>query len=385
MMLCVLLVMSVMAGCVKSTVDYGTSRSEIAVSPVTSLAARSVPGAIEGNSYPIKETMGIIAFHNSAAEPGPWDSNVGVTSYLDRCEFGLVEQYGAWGGFSSDLVDGVKVNVERHPYEWPSDGSLIFAGFSPYYKFEATGGSTGKLKPIKDMVSYDVATRTLSIHDYVVGQYVPMSAEQIADPDIEYANVSQSDLMFFMPQVVDGKYVGVNKMSSYHANFHHALSLVEFKVRAEDNYDVNHVHIDRIKLEQVYHTGDFTATIDDDGRITAEWTGLEHHAGKDVNIFGSDEPHAPGAELELDMDLRSVAQLLIIPGPTHRIKVDCHVYTVDRYYEQSYIIRPEEIGILNWEIGKRYVYNLIVGLNKLSFSPEVHEWDDKDGGDVTAQ
>ena len=57
MMFCVLLVISVMAGCVKSTVDYGTTSSEIAVSPVTSLAAKSVPGAISGNTYPINETM----------------------------------------------------------------------------------------------------------------------------------------------------------------------------------------------------------------------------------------------------------------------------------------------------------------------------------------
>lgn len=368
------------SACVKSDIDYGTSDREVSIRPVTSISAKSIPGAILGNTYPFEETMGILAFHSNS-EPGQWtseDVNYAAENapHIDKGEFGYISDYGAWGGIETTLVNGKRENVERHPYHWPENGSLIFAGFSPYYKFDAVNvdnlSKEGKLKEIKDMVSFNVRTRTLTVKNYIVGQYIPMSPEQILDPEYEYVNTSQSDLMFFMPQVTEGKYVGVNKLSAYPARFYHALSLVEFKVRAEDDYDVDRIHIDRITLDQVYHTGDFSATINDDGSISAEWTSLKGQ--EDIHVFGDEGGHDESGELLMDMDYRSVAQLMIIPGPTHPIIVGCHVYTMGKYYNQTFTINPDEVGIDKWEMGKRYVYNLTIGLNKLEFSPETYEW-----------
>lgn len=398
-------VVLIASACVKSEIEYETSSRDISIAPVTSMTVRSIPGAITGTTFPQKETMGVFAFHNPDVNPGPWSSLDKVVPYVyykaadgndltDQqgdvlntmpAEFGYRDSYGAWGGIFSTLdVDEKSTEKVEQPHLWPENGSLIFAGISPYYKFQAVnvGNQTldGTLKPLKEMASFDVKTRTLSVPGYTVGQYIPMTAEQIADPDHEYINTSQSDAMFFMPQVENGKYVGVNKLSAYPARFFHALSLVEFKVRAEDDYDMDHIHIDRITLEQVYHTGDFTATVNDDGSISAQWKNLIGQ--KDIHIFGDEGGHEEGEELDLDMDLRSVAQLMIIPGEAHRIKVVCHVYTVNKYYEQTYIVRPKEIGIEKWEIGKRYVYNLIVGLNKIEFAPDTYEWNDVDGGGV---
>ena len=53
-------------------------------------------------------------------------------------------------------------------------------------------------------------------------------------------------------------------------------------------------------------------TINDDGSISAGWTNLVGQ--EDIHIFGDEGGHDGSAELLLDMDLRSVAQLLIIPG-----------------------------------------------------------------------
>lgn len=393
--------------CVKSDIDYETSARDISIAPVASVATKSIPGAITGTSYPQGETMGVFAFHNAAAEPGaPWDADATIVPhvyYKDAeghdltdgngnkiqnmaAEFGYRQQYGAWGGiFSTLIADDKSTSKVEQPHSWPEDGSLIFAGFSPYYKFQAVNTEhltmDGTLKPLKEMATFDVATRTLSVPGYTVGQYIPMTAEQIKNPDIEYVNRSQSDAMFFMPQVKEGKYVGVNQLSAYPARFYHALSLVEFKVRAEDEYAMDRIDIDRITLEQVYHTGDFTAKVEDDGSVTAWWELYEGEGySKDVNIFGDEDSSTEYEDLYLDMQLRSVAQLLIIPGPTHKIKVVCHVYIQGREFEQTYIIRPDEVGIDKWEVGKRYVYNLNLGINRITFSPETYEWNDLDGG-----
>lgn len=400
------------SACVKSDIEYVTTGSDISIAPVASVATRSIPGAITGNVYPMRETMGIFAFHNEKAEPGiPWDNDATVKPhvyYMEpdgddegtepdnprtdwAAEFGFSAVKGAWGGIFSTLTDDKKSTEKVDmPHHWPDKGSLIFAGISPYYKFQSVDTEhltmDGTLKPLNEMAKFDVETKTLSVPGYTVGQYIPMTAEQIADPDLEYVNESQTDAMFFMPQVKEGKYVGVNKLSAYPARFYHALSLIEFKVRAEDDYDIDHVHIDRITLDKVYHTGDFSATVNDDGSITAGWKLYEdENYQRDVDIFGNKGGHGTGEELYLDMDFRSVAQLLVIPGPTHPIEVVCHVYTINKYYEQTYTIVPESVGITEWEMGKRYVYNLIVGLNKIEFAPETYDWNDVGGGGVARQ
>lgn len=385
------------SACVKSDIEYVTTGSDISIAPVASVTTRSIPGAITGNVYPMRETMGIFAFHNEAAEPGiPWDNNATVNPhvyYMEpdgadegtepdnphpdwAAEFGFSADKGAWGGIFSTLTDDKKSTEKVDmPHHWPDKGSLIFAGISPYYKFQAVDTEhltmDGTLKPLKEMASFDVATRTLSVPGYTVGQYIPMTAEQIVNPDLEYVNESQTDAMFFMPQVKDGQYVGVNKLSAYPARFYHALSLIEFKVRAEDDYDMDRIEIDKIKLESVYHTGDFTAKVNNDGSISAEWTSLK--SASNITVFGSDnDPEY----LQLDLEPRSVAQVLLIPGPTHKIKVECHVFIKGQQYIQVFEVSPEDVGILKWEIGKRYVYNLIIGINKITFSPETYDWND---------
>lgn len=396
----------VVSACVKSEIEFETSGRDISIAPVASVSTKSIPGAITGTTFPQGETMGVFAFHNPDADPGEWENTTSVVPYVyykdaqgndlkdDEgnlkvmpAEFGYREGIGAWGGIISTLK-GDRKSTEKtdQPHLWPEKGSLIFAGISPYYKFEAVNVNDqvidGTLKSLKEMATFDVQTRTLSVPRYTVGQYVPMTAEQIGDPNLEYVNKSQTDAMFFMPQVQNGHYVGVNKLSAYPARFYHALSLVEFKVRAEDDYDADRVHIDRITLEQVYHTGDFSATVKDDGTIEAGWTNLVGQ--KNIHIFGDEGGHDGSNELLLDMDLRSVAQLLIIPGETHRITVGCHVYTMGKYYNQTFVVEPTDVGIDKWEIGKRYVYNLIIGINKIEFSSETYSWNDVDGGGIAS-
>jgi hypothetical protein len=88
-------------------------------------------------------------------------------------EFGYRTGKGAWGGIFSTLIDGGK-NTSKvdQPHLWPEEGSLIFAGISPYYKFQAVNTEhqtmDGTLKPLKEMATFDVATRTLEVKNYSV-------------------------------------------------------------------------------------------------------------------------------------------------------------------------------------------------------------------------
>lgn len=377
------IVMMMASACVKSEVEYEAYGREISVAPVTSVATKSVPGPVFGNSYLRGETMGVMAFHNDGTSG--WAPYFEEASADNIVEFAYVEHYGAWAGVTTGVTDNEKT-VFPNPQHWPEEGSLIFAGVSPYFKYQHTYDDNATLEDkllrvnttvdetTKYEVSFDVASKTLRIDNYSVGRYTPMTSQQMAD-DEEYKNISQSDLMFFMPQADEsGNYIGVNQMSAYPAHFRHALSMVEFTVRAADESTADRVDIDRITLSNVYHTGDFAAKINDDGSIEAGWPENKLAVAEDVNVFGDDDETASG--LYLDLDPRTVAQLMVIPGPTHPIEVICHIYISGNRYVQTFNIVPDG----NWEVGKRYVYNLIVGLNKITFAPETYEWNDADGG-----
>lgn len=370
--------------------------------PVTASLTRSVPGPILNASYSINESMGVFMFH-STDEPGVWTESSEKMLYIGNNESAVSEEqrgaaefrynnsHNAWVGWNTTSYDVWPPTGNYKPYYWPAGGSLIFTGYSPYYRLEtvASGvddaqtaqGYDYNLVPIEN-VSFNLDTKTLTIKDYVVGAYVPMSRDQIDDPNVEYQNVSQSDLMYFLPNLdADGNYVGVNGVYSSEVLMHHALSLVEFTVKANTEEDMDYVSLHRILLKGVYHKGDFSVTAGVEG--SAKWELDPDNLKEDEMIF-----HAPDFDnhgrfedgLMLDMDARTVAQLLVIPGVTHDIMVTSHVLVDGQTYENEFTFTPEEVGVKTWEIGKRYVYNITFGLNKITFSPETHEWTQNDGG-----
>jgi hypothetical protein len=54
-------------------------------------------------------------------------------------------------------------------------------------------------------------------------------------------------------------------------------------------------------------------------------------------------------------------------------------------YKQTYLVNPEDVSIDKWEMGKKYVYNLVVGINRIAFAPETYEWVDLAGDGAAAR
>ena len=357
-----LLVIAVcLSSCLKiEKVGDGASK-ELMLSPVASVMTKKVPGPVLGTMYSETETMGIISYKSETTAGDPWIDTPGTDTddpelYINGVEFLFKDYANAWAGTT--------------PQYWPETGSLIFAGYSPFKRLK------DKNTPVKiENVSYDPVSMTLSIPDYAVGQYVPMTQDEIQDENFVYKNVAQSDLMFFLPKIdEDGNHVGVNNLASYDACFNHALSLVEFTVAAEDLAAINRVDLSSITLKEVYYQGDFSArTVD--GELDIDWTELA--VASDVDVFHSTDP---AVGLELFLTPRTIAQILIIPGPTHPIKIHYHVLVNGKYYEQDAVFTPEDLGLTEWLPGKKYVYNLTLGVDRLTFSPHSEPWDEPEGG-----
>ena len=306
--------------------------------PVTSNMMKSVAGPVMG-TYPENETMGVFAYHSELDNGQPWISGIPVTAYFEDIEFKYRDDLHAWAGVT--------------PYYWPSYGSLIFAGFSPYSQ---VGGAH-----IQN-ASFDIEQKSLLISGYKVETYVPMTEAQMYAND-SYTNKCQSDLMYFLPKSdVNNDFLGSTRGASYAADFYHALAQVVFNVEAENQDDINYIRLRKIVLTDMASKGDFSAKI---GRTQAgevAWALSNGGTSEDITVLYN--PSTSGG-MKLSTQQRKVVELLTIPVGEHDIQVTYTLNVNGTLYEETINYHAE------WEAGKKYVYNLILGTDNIQLVPQI--------------
>lgn len=334
---------SVMSACIDADVLYDQQQGEIAILPASSVQSKAVTGPVTGTVYPIEETMGIIAYESDMV--GTWTGSIDEASlYIDRGEFKYDDFYGQWAGW-----DG----TAHFPYYWPSNGSLIFAGYSPYRRNGV---------PVEN-VSFSVTDKTLRIAGYVVEEYEPMTEAQMYDGSIQYENTNQSDLMYFLPRSdANGNYIGVNNAGSYSAAFHHALALVIFNVEAETGDDVDYIRLRSIALGGMPSAGDLSVQMNNTARGNVSWSRSGNASIEKKVVL--DNPSVYGG-MKLSTDFRKVVEILAIPMGTHDIEITYSLIVNGKPHEETMTFQGQ------WEAGNKYVYNLILGTDNIQLVPQI--------------
>ena len=303
--------------------------------PVTSNMMKSYTGPVS-DTYPTEESMGVFAYHSELNSGQSWTSGTAVTAYFEDFEFKHRNDLSAWAGVT--------------PCYWPSNGSLIFAGFSPYSQI---GGNH-----IQN-VSFDVDQKTLIISGYEVETYEPMT-EAAMYATGSYTNKCQSDLMYFLPKSdVYNNFIGSTRGSSYTADFYHALAQVVFNVEAYTEEDKNYIYLSKIVLTDIASKGDFSAQIGRTQAGNAEWTLSDGGEWKSLQVFYKE------SGMQLFTKQRKVVELLTIPIGEHDIKVTYCLKINEAWYEETLTYHAE------WEAGKKYVYNLILGTDNIQLVPQI--------------
>lgn len=332
--LSIVTLLSAAVSCVKSDRIYDNSRSEIAVDPVMSVMSKAI---VSGTGYPEEVPFGVFATYSSNPA-GEWTSG-SVQSYLENKKF-IDKGDNKYGGES--------------PAYWPLSGSLVFAGYSPYYEDSQDNGAVS--------AAYDSATKTLSISNFV--------------------SDGQTDLMYFLPTLSNsGNYVGtLDKSNSVSAQFLHALSLISFEIKA-DPLDDGRVELETVTLKNANTKGDFSATcVSSSSAGTISWK----------NQFKTSEyPVVASSSQPIDLYSSSAlaTQDLFVPGsnlensPVVEFKYNVTYNTVDESGAVETVTKEDITSSFTikdytteWEAGKKYVYVVTIGLNRIEFESLTTEW-----------
>lgn len=268
-------------------------------------------------------------------------------------------------------------------YYWPKNGSLTFIAYSP-----ATLKETGKVTVGATGIQingYNVDTDAAKQVDLLFSE----RAYNKKSVDDGYVEDGETDAD---PSETYDSYAGV------HLSFKHALSSILFSARTKDTYDDTIITLKEISLLNIRNSGTFNQNLEDaNGETTAAdaklWSGQSGY--KDYVISGLDQvlgenayyPSTKGTVSPAVANGLRKSDFILLPQkfeeeyviPSIQVK-----YTI-KSPDSAPIDQVQEVALKHltggeWKWGHRYIYNIIIALDKIYFEPYVTPWTDASGG-----
>lgn len=345
------LAIAALASCSKTAPVYEPTE-EIAITPVNENITKSMmpEGAFLGESFnvwswfnPASATSNIATFQSGFAGGS-------TTMYVDEKPF-VQKSNGKWGG---------KVS-----YFWPSVGSLVFAG---YHAPALTDGTNNTV----DQVTYTFN-----------GTENKMVFSNVRQGKVA-ANGYSEDIMYF--NMTPSSY---NKSSlNVSVDFKHALSWITVTLakRVDPIIDAE-ITIKNVSFSQVAPTG--TGTVTGDADIT--WVADTKDAVV-CNILDKDmiieyDIEGEGENKSYKTHVYTLEEHLFIPQDINgRLRVTYSVKSTDgSEFTETYVVNLAKLkngkSQTKWEPGKHYTYNLSIGTDEITVTPNVGAWT-PDGTDI---
>ena len=276
-------------------------------------------------------------------------------------------------------------NTEGGYYYWPKNGSMTFLAYSP---------ASDKMK-----TAAEVDAGGLTLNNYVVDTD-PSEMEDVMFSERVYDKISSTDNTY---SGADAPYDGVDLL------FRHALSSVVFNLKLDKEYKGTQVRINSITLEDVASKATFKQNLDDESGATtnlptttgtstnsdnaAAWTGQSVEvdysvdivpAGYVLNNDASPAAYWPctGGDVApvyhgTDNDKFRKTDLMLIPQSLDGVtlKILYTIKTTDSA-ELGQVFTKTFTSSDIWKIGYRYIYNVTIGFDPITFAPKVSLWVD---------
>lgn len=261
----------------------------------------------------------------------------------------------------------------NNPYYWPKTGKLTFAAYSP--------------AKVKSAFTHNYGNTGLVITDFTVEDQVS----------------NQYDLMFSkrsynrtgsVNQLTTGDTHTINSYSGVDILFQHALSSIKFKVKSDADYTSTgtQIKVTNISILNAYKQGDFNENITDGADYSAEPAWTNHETETIYTAWNG----AAQLLTTTATEPNNISDIILLPQEFNHTATSKHVsikvdYTIQNgdgpvlnqtktfslvTGNDSGYYKDESNNIEKWEMGKRYIYTITIGLTKIYFSPEVEYWDD---------
>ncbi|MBE6240783.1 MAG: fimbrillin family protein [Bacteroidales bacterium] len=335
---------TVLAGCAKNEpAQLAQEESITFFAPVVGPQTK-VYGEI-GANYNTGESFDVWCVHNTA-DITEW----GGTAYFSDVEATYDSGLGGW--------------TLSPKYYWPATGELSFVALSP---------------SLDNTIAYDHA------NGFQITSAWSQGANQDAIVDLMYSEptfncVKASFVNAYNDNDDDS---GDYKYNGVDINFKHALSYILFNVKTTANYSATtKFRLNTITLSGVYTTGTFNQKAYD------PWT--ENTAGATGTYVAFTD--TPGLEFGNSAVLAAAAtgkEIILLPqeltAGQQKITVN---YQISTDNGTTWIDQVQEVDLKNatvaeWEMGKKYTYNLSIGMTEIIFDPAVTYWSEVAGGDIT--
>ncbi|MBQ7018623.1 MAG: fimbrillin family protein [Bacteroidales bacterium] len=237
-------------------------------------------------------------------------------------------------------------------YYWPKSHLLAFAAYSPAVSSGTKSYGTDGLT-VKDFVTPEVGL-----------QY-----------DLMYSDRTSLHQACPTDNNTDG-YHGVDLV------FNHALSSIVVNVKLKDAYNTDSkksIVVNEVSFKNVSWKGTFKENYGSN----PSWT---------LSADGGTATYSPFADSQLAgvtnaQFTKGSNALMLIPQSIENIKLYVKytlkgnselVHEVELPITGSYENESETIvqNVIAWDCGKRYIYNIVIGLDKIHFAPSVTAWED---------
>ena len=347
--------LAALAACTKNEPAPSVSeQQEITfASPVVGVSTKVPKYGLLSGDYPITQTFNVWAWYS---EKDTYDGNgekymTDVTVEYDSKNFNNEEtENGAW--------------APTPTYYWPKNGKLTFDAYSPT-----------ELRTLAEEVKCD-ASKGLTIEDYTVPTILE---NQI---DVLYSNRAADKVSTSF--TAGTTYEGVDIV------FNHALAAVAFTIKQSEAYPAGTIKVKDIVINALSN-GNFDHNITyPAGTAAPAWsaqnTTADYNALACVDYANSLQPsNAEGAAgatvLVLPQAFSNTNDVTItvsyyIKNQNEDALLQKAVFHLNDSNNQSgeYQADQSSVTVDKWEMGKKYTYNLTIGLDDIFFAPTITEW-----------
>lgn len=349
-------------------------------SPVVSLNTKSATEV--WNNYPTAEEYNFAVWAKYFVD-GSYEN--------DTYKTGTYKTWEAGQTYMNEVVVkyGNNTWAPAQNYYWPKNGSLTFIAYAPT-KIQTITDVNGNGIQI---TGHTVATTPKDQLDILFSERAYNKQKVDDDTVAEGTTGSQ-------PGNANDPYTGV------HLSFKHALSSILFNIKTKEDYSTasTTITLKKIEVHQAVSTGSFNQNLaDKNGATTTDadatapaWTfdstpvRADYVVDNTANIKLSTTAYYPAGITNATAATNGLraTDLILLPQELDDVtlRVEYTIKNSGAGSEELYQIAELPLSTTNvaaWEMGKRYIYNIIIGLDTIYFEPYVQDWVDVDMGNLT--